>query len=228
MRAPSIGEKSGSTTAWRIMGTMTKHVTTRPPRWSLGGAVITAVVASACCIGPLLLALVGVGGAWASGFHSLERFRPMFTLVALGLLVLALFRYYRNFTAGDCCATDCDAPRTSRFRPGGMLLVVLLCAGLLAFPYLAPQIFASTSTSGAATAKGSQVTLQLENLTCASCAVAARKGLTKIEGVTSASVSADPPRAVVTYEPSKVSVARITTAATDLGYPAQAVDDGSN
>ncbi len=207
---------------------MTNQIRTPPSRWSLGSAVVAALAASACCIGPLLLALVGVGGAWASGLQSLERLRPAFTLVTLGLLGFAFVRYYRNSRAGDCCATDCDVPRPSRFRSGAMWSVAVLCFALLAFPYLAPRIFASAPTSGAVAANEARVTLRLENLTCASCAVTAREGLTKTEGVTSASVTTEPPQAVVTYEPSKVSVARITTAATDLGYPAEVMDDGSN
>jgi hypothetical protein len=30
---------------------------------SLGGAVVTAVTASICCVGPLVFALLGLGGA---------------------------------------------------------------------------------------------------------------------------------------------------------------------
>jgi mercuric ion transport protein len=51
---------------------------------SLGGAIAAAVAASACCIGPLVFALLGIGGA---GFLvALEPYRPVFTVVTVGLL----------------------------------------------------------------------------------------------------------------------------------------------
>ena len=54
---------------------------------SLTGAVLSAVAASACCIGPLAFAMLGLGGA---GFLvAMEPYRPIFTTVTLGLLVLA-------------------------------------------------------------------------------------------------------------------------------------------
>ena len=46
---------------------------------TLAGAVAASLAASACCLGPLLLALLGAGGAGA--FATLASFRP-YVLVA--------------------------------------------------------------------------------------------------------------------------------------------------
>ena len=51
------------------------------------GGVIAAVAASLCCVGPLVLVMLGVGGAWVANLAVLEPFRPGF----LGAAVIALF-----------------------------------------------------------------------------------------------------------------------------------------
>lgn len=59
----------------------------------LAGAA-AAVGASACCAGPLLLVLLGVGGAWGSSLVALEPFQPYFVAAAIGFLAFAFYRLY--------------------------------------------------------------------------------------------------------------------------------------
>ncbi|MEX1993519.1 MAG: mercuric transporter MerT family protein, partial [Steroidobacteraceae bacterium] len=44
---------------------------------------VSAVLASACCLGPLLLISLGVGGAWIGNLTLLEPYRPFFIGIAL-------------------------------------------------------------------------------------------------------------------------------------------------
>src|SRR2546426_12645601 len=87
----------------------------RSGRWSVFGAILSAVAASICCIGPLVLLALGVGGAWASSLRVLEPFRPVFIVLTLGFLGFAFYRAYRT-PAGAACATDgsCAVPRAVR------------------------------------------------------------------------------------------------------------------
>lgn len=55
-----------------------RQVTEATGRWSLGGALVAAVAASVCCLGPLVLLALGVSGAWASSLRALEPYRPTF------------------------------------------------------------------------------------------------------------------------------------------------------
>ena len=56
-----------------------------PPRqtWFAAGGVIGAVLASSCCIAPLLLLTLGVSGAWIGNLTALEPYKPVFLGVAL-------------------------------------------------------------------------------------------------------------------------------------------------
>ena len=105
------------------------------PKWSLVGAVAAAVGASVCCLGPLLLLALGVGGAWIGNLTAMERYRPYWMTIVLVFLGLAFFRVYRKpreiaCTSGSACSSD--AGRRNKVL---LWIVTALVLGLLALPY---------------------------------------------------------------------------------------------
>lgn len=101
---------------------------------------LAAVLASACCLGPLVLVSVGIGGAWMANLHALEPYRPAFLAVALASLVLAWRRIYRSQAKckpGEICAL----PQTRLVYKIVFWKVVALVLVALAFPYLAPFFY---------------------------------------------------------------------------------------
>lgn len=101
---------------------------------------VAAVLASACCLGPLVLVSVGVSGAWIANLTALEPYRPVFIAVALVALALAFRRVYRSVEQckpGEVCAL----PSVRR----GYRVVFWVVAGLVAialgFPYAAPLFY---------------------------------------------------------------------------------------
>lgn len=106
------------------------------PRWGLVGAVISAIGASICCVGPLLLLGLGIGGAWIGNLAAMERYRPYWMTATLVFLGLAFFRIYRKpkevvCTPGNACSSD-----GSRRNKIILWIVTALVLGLLALPYL--------------------------------------------------------------------------------------------
>ena len=67
-----------------------------PPRqtWFAAGGVIGAVLASSCCIAPLLLLTLGVSGAWIGNLTALEPYKPVFLGVALVFIGLGFRQVY--------------------------------------------------------------------------------------------------------------------------------------
>jgi mercuric ion transport protein len=57
---------------------------------SLGG--LAAILVSACCLGPLVLVLLGVSGARIGNLTRLEPYRPFF----LGAALIAMFFAWRR------------------------------------------------------------------------------------------------------------------------------------
>jgi mercuric ion transport protein len=111
-------------------------------RWPLIGGVIAAVAASLCCVGPLVLVMLGVGGAWVGNLAVLEPFRPYFLGAALIALFFAWKKIYRAPTADACTPGSlCALPQTNRIYKVLFWIVAALIALALVFPYLAPLFY---------------------------------------------------------------------------------------
>ncbi|MFX8832921.1 mercuric transporter MerT family protein, partial [Acinetobacter baumannii] len=55
---------------------------------SLLAGTLAAIGASVCCVGPLILLALGIGGSWIANLTAMEPYRPFFiglTLLFLGL-----------------------------------------------------------------------------------------------------------------------------------------------
>src|SRR6266851_8388832 len=66
----------------------------------------------------------------------------------------------------------------------------------------------------------SQVTLDLEGMTCASCAMRIEKGLKKVPGIKDASVNFATEHAAVTYDPTQTTVEQMIQKVEAVGYKA--------
>ena len=108
----------------------------RNERGALAFGGLAAILASTCCLGPLILVGLGFSGAWISNLAVLEPFRPWFLAVAL----IALFFAGRTiFRKADSCAPGevCALPQTRRtYKLIFGLVSVLIAIGIL-FPYVA-------------------------------------------------------------------------------------------
>lgn len=103
----------------------------------LATGAVAAVLASACCLGPLLLVMVGAGGAWMAQLQALEPFRPFtlgIALVALAFAYRPVFRRPADCAPGQPCAIPC-----ARFIYKALFwLVTALVVVALAYPYVIP------------------------------------------------------------------------------------------
>ena len=101
---------------------------------------VAAMVAAACCIGPLLLVLLGFGGAWMANLQVLEPYRPVTLVIAIVFLALA---YRRIWKPADVCepGTLCGVPQTRLMYKILFLLVALLIVASIGFPYVAHYFY---------------------------------------------------------------------------------------
>jgi mercuric ion transport protein len=99
----------------------------------LGG--LAAIIASTCCLGPLVLVALGLSGAWIGNLTRLEPYRPFFIAGALIALFFAgrhIFRPAQTCNPGEVCAV----PRTRRIYKLFFVTVCVLVVIALAFPYV--------------------------------------------------------------------------------------------
>lgn len=101
---------------------------------------LAAILASACCLGPLVLVTLGLGGAWVGNLTKLEPFRPIFAGAALVAMFFAYRRIYRP--AGECKPGEvCALPQARRAYKIIFWLVAALVLVALGFPYLLPLFY---------------------------------------------------------------------------------------
>lgn len=107
---------------------------------SLVAGGLATLLASTCCLGPLILITLGFSGAWIGRLTVLEPYQPIFIGAALLALFLAGKRIWRP--AAQCAPGEvCALPHV---RLGYQILFVGVCALLLAallFPLIAPWFY---------------------------------------------------------------------------------------
>ena len=73
----------------------------------LVGGLITALLSTVCCIVPLLLLTLGIGGSWIANLTALEPFKPYFIGFAISLLAIAYWQIFlkkQDCEDGEICA----------------------------------------------------------------------------------------------------------------------------
>ena len=103
---------------------------------ALATGAIAAVLASTCCLGPLLLVSLGFSGAWIGDLSILEPYRPWFIAAALIALYFAGRRIFRQ---GEACAPGgvCARPAARRAYKILFGIVAALVVVAIVFPYVA-------------------------------------------------------------------------------------------
>ena len=107
---------------------------------TLIAGVIAGLTASACCAGPLILLMLGISGSWIGNLSVLEPFRPIFIILAIGLLFLAyrkIFLKQQNCSIDTACATS-NGQKTQKTLFWATTLIILLS---IAFPWYGTWLF---------------------------------------------------------------------------------------
>ena len=103
--------------------------------------VLSAIGASACCAGPLVLVALGLGGAWVSGLRALEPLFPVFIAIAIGAFGFAFWRLY--VTPRRCApAVACANPSVLRRQRIAFWVTLVIAKALILFPFYAPRLLA--------------------------------------------------------------------------------------
>jgi hypothetical protein len=111
---------------------------------SSAGGVISAVIASLCCIGPVALGLVGIGSIGA--FSVFEFYRPYLIGFTIAILALAFYFTYRKREV-KCEDGTCRVESAGKWNKMTVWLATGLSALAILFPYTGfTAISASTSS----------------------------------------------------------------------------------
>lgn len=104
------------------------------------GGVVGALLASSCCIGPLVLITLGVGGAWVGNLTALKQYQPIFVIVTVAFLGYGFWRIYKK--ADDACdECSCGNPTSERIVKTALWVATLLVVAALTTDYWAPLFY---------------------------------------------------------------------------------------
>ena len=105
------------------------------------GGVVGAVLASSCCIGPLLLVTLGASGAWIGNLTALKTYQPIFVAVTLVFLGFGFWQVYGKSKQACEGGSTCATPRSRRIVKGALWVATILVAIALTVDMWAPLFY---------------------------------------------------------------------------------------
>lgn len=194
-------------------------------------AIVTALLASLCCITPLLAVLGGLSSI-ASMFSFLEPFRPYFIAITILILGYAFYNAYKpkNKNEIDCaCETD-EKPKFINSKKF-LWIITVVSAMLITFPYYSKALFPSVKKNILIIQSNNIVKakLDIEGMSCNSCEESVDYALKSENGVISATSSYKTGIAFVEYDKTKVNLEQLKNAVEEkVGYKVKNIEELNN
>ena len=109
-------------------------------RGALVAGGLAAILASTCCLGPLVLVALGFSGAWIGNLTASEPYRQIFIGAAL---VAMFFAWSHIFRSVQACKPDevCAIPQVRTAHKLIFWIVAVLVLVALGFPYVMPFFY---------------------------------------------------------------------------------------
>lgn len=184
-------------------------------KW-MGAGLLTAFVASLCCVTPVVAFLAGMSGV-ASTFSWVEPFRPYLMGLTVLLLAFAWYQKLRPRWDPDCaCADNPSFWRTKGFLGIATVLAVLL----LAFPYYSDAFFPKQQKQVVYVQESQveTVTFDIEGMTCTGCEATVEHAASGVEGVLEADASYDTGKATIKFDRSRTNPEIIAAVINKTGF----------
>lgn len=104
------------------------------------GGVLAAIGASLCCVVPLVLVLLGIGGAWVTLLTDMRPYTPYFLVAVAALFSWAGFQLYRPLEQckpGSVCALPTARRRYRLLFWAAALFSLVLVTAIYWIPWIA-------------------------------------------------------------------------------------------
>lgn len=185
--------------------------------WIAG--LLTAAVASLCCITPVLALFSGATGI-ASAFSWLEPYRPYLIWLTVAVLAFAWYQKLKPKKADIDCA--CEEGKPSFWQTKTFLgIVTVLSFLLMAFPKYAHVFYPKTEKKEIVVVDKSsiqQVKLHIKGMTCEACTEIINLALSKVPGVLEYKTEFKDGSSTVKFDNSKTGEQAIKNAVNETGY----------
>src|SRR5712691_11008426 len=102
------------------------------------GGIFGALAASSCCIVPLILFSLGIGGAWVGNLTALAPYKPIFVAGTAGLLGYGFYLVYWKPRRACAEGAACARPISNHLVQFALWMATALVIAAFAFDYIAP------------------------------------------------------------------------------------------
>ena len=107
------------------------------------GGLLGALVASSCCLLPLVLFGLGVSGAWIGNLTQLAPYQPFFVAATVACLGYGYWLVYRSSKVACAGGEACARPLSNRLVQLGLIVATVLVIAAVGFDFLAPLLLDS-------------------------------------------------------------------------------------
>jgi mercuric ion transport protein len=104
------------------------------------GGLLGALVASSCCLLPLVLFGLGVSGAWIGNLTQLAPYQPFFLAATIACLGYGYWLVYRSSKAACAGGEACARPLSNRLVQLGLIVATVLVIAAIGFDFVAPLL----------------------------------------------------------------------------------------
>ena len=179
--------------------------------------LLSALLASLCCVGPLLLLALGLGSLGLGAL--LGRYHWGFTAVAIVLLATGWRESLKE--RHRCRIQQCQMVR------GGVTKWTLMAASMLVATFTGLNIYSTfaqpaLSPRVSSTPDSKTAIIPTKGMTCAMCEFAIEQRLAKHPGVLHVDAQAAAEQVVVTYDARKIDLRELMAVIDQAGYRTQA------
>jgi mercuric ion transport protein len=112
----------------------------RKMRLVAAGGALGALAAMSCCIIPLVLFTLGIGGAWIGNMTALAPYQPIFIGTTLVFLAAGYYLVYRRPRVACAEGEVCSRPLPRRGVKLALWVATALVGSAMAFPYVAQAL----------------------------------------------------------------------------------------
>lgn len=188
----------------------------------LAGSLVAGMLASACCIGPLVLGVLGVSSL---GFAAaLAPLRPWFLGLTALLLALGFYLAYRPQRARACAPGQaCEKPSGRKKQRIVLWLVTTVAVALATYPGWGARLSAAHASVSTPQPEITVVVIDIEGMSCTACAGGIQRELLRVPGAVRAEVSFEERRAKITLSAAHPRVEPLIAAIEKAGYRGKVV-----
>jgi|APLak6261684236_1056157.scaffolds.fasta_scaffold11463_2 mercuric ion transport protein len=109
--------------------------------WAVAGGLLGAILASACCLGPLALVSLGISGAWIGSLTALSPYSLYFAVASVACIAFGFWQVYLRPETVCVEGSWCARPTSSILTKSALWAATALVLASLTLGWWAPPFY---------------------------------------------------------------------------------------